>query len=874
MAAFSCCSLNCPSTFKYVRNLRKHLTLYHLDEAPAPKRTKLMSSDSRQFDFVFKCPLLSCGHIVLESLKDIINHLSEHARQSEEVSCPFKGCTRVYDKRRSLRSHFDRSHEGQSVSMLKQCTDSFQMESNTSLLLPVPASETENSQHETADSTWTDSISLEEPNSSLLYNLGDFYNQLMHSNRVPYSTVDFIIKKNLAVYKQGESSKVERIVSIMKRDGCSDELIQSIVKEVQDKDEFLLAHDTSLDHNLGSQYHRTKFIEECFPFVAPRTCILNPEERLDKQRSFQYMSVLETFKLFHENVGYRRQTNVNQFIPSPDMYQGITDGEFHKTNPFFIDNPDAVPILMYSDAACLINPLNTGKTKTHKMTGFYFTFGNIPFWNRSKCEPLQVAIYILEQDLLKFGYSAVLQPLIDDLQKLEQGVMVEGFNAPIKAGLALWIADNLGAHEFAGLSKSFSSGYICRFCTKMYRELKEGNVQPCKILDPHTYDEALTEGTGMFGVQKPCPLNVLSSFHCAGQCPPCYAHDILEGVASYDLHAYIKILITAKKSFTLDQLNRVQKTFDYTKYNKKDVPPPIVLKNKFKLSMSAGQMRVFLRYVGMFFQLLKCDSSDPVCRQIILLSEIFAYAASPRMHRLEIEDMDYDIHRYLDTAQEILGKEYLRPKHHFLAHYGDHYMHYGPLNNVSSLRYESKHRFAKDTVHKSKNFKNVTKLLAVRHQRLQSHLLHTGLFPTDLAVHGDAIHVNTVLAECDSEDTFNCAVFQLIKQFDNSAAICKSLTFRSTLYEPGLLVVISINRFSDLMTVARILKCFVSQNEPAFIVRKYDAVKTSKGFYKTYSKGSLVGLRYSDLLDYMPLIPISTGNKIMYALHHYITSFT
>jgi hypothetical protein len=887
LANFKCCFISCLSTFKHVRNLRKHLLLFHPEDSSPAKKPKRSDCTGRQFDFQFKCPHLSCGHVCLEKLNDIRNHLYHHADEGEVVTCPFRGCDKTYFKRSGIKSHFERIHIRQTVSNLEQCLPS------TKLAIPSPSASSSFCKEsaiiefpevpEVSDPVREElglENSSEEPNSSLLYNLGDFYNQLLHRSRVPYCTVDFMVNKYLSVYRQGEVKKSEHIISFLRNEGCPDEHIQKLLNEIQEKDEFLLAHDTSRENNLGSQYHRTKFIENCFPFVAPVTCVLNPDENADKHRSFQYMSIIETLRLFLANEGYKRQVNVSQHAPSEDMFQGITDGLFYKTNSFFSDNPDAIPILMYSDAACLVNPLNTGKAKAHKITGFYFTFTTIPVWNRSKVDPLQVAIYVLEVDLLRFGYSAVLKPLIDDLKKLEHGVSVEGYNIPVKAGLSLWIADNLGAHEVAGLSKCFSSGNICRTCVLTYDDLKKGRVHEfstdegaCPMLDSKAYDDALLSGDGKFGVQKQCPLNVLSSFHCAGQCPPCSAHDILEGVAAYDLHAYIKILISEKKLFTIERLNLVLSGFDFTKYNKKDIPPPIVVKNKFKISMSAGQMRVFLRYIGMILDALKCDSFDPVVQQIILLTEVFAYAVSPRLHRLEIEEWDNAIQRYLDCTQDILGKTSLRPKHHFLAHYGYNYMYYGPLNNVSSLRYESKHRFAKDTVHKAKNFKNVTKLISVRHQRLQSHLFHTGLFPIDLEVIGDAMSVHDAINECDAEDQFNIDVLQLVQLLDSSASVCKALTFRSTLYEPGLLLVMSVERFSDLMTVGRIIKCFVIGNKPGFIVRVHEAVKTSKGYYKTFRKGSLRAIRWSDLLDYMPLTPLKSSSKITYALHHYISSF-
>jgi hypothetical protein len=64
-----------------------------------------------------------------------------------------------------------------------------------------------------------------------------------------------------------------------------------------------------------------------------------------------------------------------------------------------------------------------------------------------------------------------------------------------------------------------------------------------------------------------------------------------------------------------------------------------------------------------------------------------------------------------------------------------------------------------------------------------------------------------------------------VKELDNMASFCRAITNRSTLYEPGLLVAISQSRFSDIMTVGRILKRFISQNQTAFIARQYEAVE-------------------------------------------------
>jgi len=55
----------------------------------------------------------------------------------------------------------------------------------------------------------------------------------------------------------------------------------------------------------------------------------------------------------------------------------------------------------------------------------------------------------------------------------------------------------------------------------------------------------------------------------------------------------------------------------------------------------------------------------------------------------------------------------LIPKHHFMIHYPECIRQIGPLVHVWSMRYEAKHKFFKSSL---KNFKNITKSLAKKHQ--------------------------------------------------------------------------------------------------------------------------------------------------------------
>ena len=71
--------------------------------------------------------------------------------------------------------------------------------------------------------------------------------------------------------------------------------------------------------------------------------------------------------------------------------------------------------------------------------------------------------------LKKYSYSVIYKRLVDDLLKLEEGVLID--HRRVKFGLLLYAADNLEAHQLGGFSKCFSSNSICRFCHCQYENL-------------------------------------------------------------------------------------------------------------------------------------------------------------------------------------------------------------------------------------------------------------------------------------------------------------------------------------------------------------------------------------------------------------------
>uniref|UniRef100_A0A8C2BC44 Uncharacterized protein n=1 Tax=Cyprinus carpio TaxID=7962 RepID=A0A8C2BC44_CYPCA len=95
---------------------------------------------------------------------------------------------------------------------------------------------------------------------------------------------------------------------------------------------------------------------------------------------------------------------------------------------------------------------------------------------------------------------------------------------------------------------------------------------------------------------------------------------------------------------------------------------------------------------------------------------------APKIHANQVAYLKALIEQYIDSRFSLFPTIPLKPKHHFLLHYPELILHFGPLIRLWTLRFESKHTFFKQCARKLHNFKNLNSTLAERHQLLQAYL--------------------------------------------------------------------------------------------------------------------------------------------------------
>ena len=94
---------------------------------------------------------------------------------------------------------------------------------------------------------------------------------------------------------------------------------------------------------------------------------------------------------------------------------------------------------------------------------------------------------------------------------------------------------------------------------------------------------------------------------------------------------------------------------------------------------------------------------------------LVALVCAPTISQAQINFLEVSLNEYVWTRKRIFDVN-LRPKHHFLLHYGELIRQLGPLMRLWTMRFESKHGYFKKCLRSSKNFRNLCQSLSFRHQ--------------------------------------------------------------------------------------------------------------------------------------------------------------
>ncbi|XP_059362352.1 uncharacterized protein LOC132101422 isoform X1 [Carassius carassius] len=510
-----------------------------------------------------------------------------------------------------------------------------------------------------------------------------------------------------------------------------------VVKLLSNDEEIRTKFDDYFDNlenpfsKLNTEAKRKKHFSEKWGIVEPVEVALGVRYDARRNRTtgtydqvpitdkFVYIPLLQTLKFIFTN-----QEICDHFVQPCEktgFYKDFCDGNYFRDHPLFSEKPNSLQIQIFYDDFEMANPLGS-KHGIHKVGSIYFVLRNLSPKINSALMNIHLLALFHTEDVKKYGFDLILQPLVRDLKILEcTGIEVPFSDEPVYGTIAQVTGDNLGLHSLLGYVESFSANNFCRFCLvdkqtsqTVFRDDDPRITLRNKALHDQHCNDLMVDPTlpSTFGVKRQCLFNDLQYFHVSENYAVDIMHDILEGVGQFELKLLFAYLSDNKIISKTDVCNRIY-SYNYGFVERKNRPTRINLEqNGNGIGLNAIQTFCLIRNMPLIFGDVLREGNAHY-RLLLLLLQIMNIILSPVVTDGMTVCLKHLIVDHHQLFKELYPHRRMIPKHHFMIHYPRVIRKIGPILHVWSMRFEAKHRFFKNTI---KNFKNITKSLAQKHQ--------------------------------------------------------------------------------------------------------------------------------------------------------------
>lgn len=832
---------------------------------------------------MFTCPI--CEAVVAaRSTRDIASHLFDHKNRGDTHNYPIqcKDCAVSTDFKNSktFAQHYSTFH-GELIDINSQ-VDSFD---NNELRNAIPNVEVIENEIVSNDADMQD---LNEESESLyMFKLTRFLLNLASKSSLPFKILAEIIQSFSDFIKVIENA----IVRNFDRNNMSVDCLELYEKI---KHEFQLARNSLTTVN--TDYKIKKLFNSHPKYVAPIPVEfgLRNDVRLYGGQSKNIVvknlgyvvPIGSTLKTLLSNPEFFAIVEKNTFsIQDEDQcYSKFSDGESFKNHELFSDKSKLViQIQLNNDDMGTTNPLR-GHSAIHKVGTFFFTIQNLPASYNTASVNVHLAAQYHTVDVKRYGYEAVLGPIMDDINMLEtNGILVDIPGVGIKrifATISQFSADSLALNQVFGLIESFSGDYCCAICYATKLQMSTLFFESDFVLrTKRSFEldlEELSEGDAhhVKGVKSESLLNRSVYFNIANNQSYDIMHVLLEGTLPYEVGALLYDFIERRNLLTWHQLNdRIRCLFSGLEVDKSNTPCELnAMSNQgsgISPKLSAVEMWALFRYLPLILgDLLPSHDTHWVFLQQLQMITDFAFATT-----LTETMLIHFTHLYADHMKlftKLFPNLVVKPKQHFLVHFRTMVRANGPLALTSCLKYELRNNFSKRLAHIVCNFKNIAYTLTSRNQytALYHHINGHHLRNYFVVSHKKLFH---------SLDTFPCAdMISKALGIPAESAVEKSLKVKyyGRKYSTGNIVVLS--KISHELKFGKI-DCIIWKDSTAYLlVQEMNTI----GFYTHFHAYEIESARTSayvlvnidDLLDFHPLDLVFKieSNAYFVRLRHHI----
>lgn len=816
---------NCRRKFKLYSSFKNHVHKFHI--------TKSINASVSKIPGKFCCSIDFCKES-FGLMKELSCHLKGHIREGIKIECPIDNCSAHFTVKSSFSSHLSRKHYNwadykSDAIQVPQIEEKKQEVDEPPVDVDVSDGVNTNTKVETDVVNYIKMVSV-------------FLLKMQVKHHISHSAIQDIVTS----FRDFHCYEKDHFLSYFHQQMSNLALDMEIRNKIMtfcNKDIFKIGNDPE-NGLLRSRHTREKYIKQNTNYVAPIEINLGRNAMREKQ-SMHYIPLKKSLTALFTNRSVREQFNKKKTLS--DSYDDIHDGTCYKNNELF-SLETGIELIIYQDAFEVNNVLGAAKGKD-KLVGVYYTLGNFLPSNRSKVDPIQLIILSKEKHLKQCSLEKFFQPLVSELTELYEEGFDLGYPDKIRGSLVAILGDNLGSHAIGGFCENFVADFFCRYCLVKRKDFLRGNN--CAVArSVENYNIAATKAESdkstFQGIKFHSPLNKVPSYHvCNPGLPPCLAHDLFEGIVRYDIFKFINHMCKKLKWLTYCEMNSALSNFRYKSYDSLDKPPVINFKSE-KVSGHAVQNWTLIRNLPLIMKDYLKDPSDPVWQLVLLLKNIVAHICAPSITSDQICYLEGLVEEYIEHLSS-LGVSNLRPKHHFLLHYGELIRQFGPLSKMSTLRMESKHQFFKRSVNESRNRKNHVKSAAIKHQLLQAYLLEGPLFPPQV-VFDKAECLNTNLSDNLKQDLTHCSEFT----FDDHSLISNEASVFNCNYKAGSLLVLSHR--PGYMLLGEVKSILMNKSKIFFHVALCDGVLDGNlDCYEVIQLNQSRCVGYDELADRTPL---------------------
>ncbi|XP_074645846.1 uncharacterized protein LOC141902103 [Tubulanus polymorphus] len=544
---------------------------------------------------------------------------------------------------------------------------------------------------------------------------------------------------------------------------------------------------------LRSIHNQDKYFSEVFDIVKPIGIVLGYQLRKIKFKGkFRYKRVpaigyyiplLETLTNLLNQSDVKQCVDSGPYDSANEYLHDMCDGKFVKNHPVFIANRKTLSFLAYDDDIEIVNPIGT-HTKKHKIVLFYLMLCNIPPKMRSKLPNIMLIAVAKRKDINKFDktFKKLLANFVHDINVLYNGHTLLLKTGPYRTNGALFCfsADTPASNEIGGFKEGVGGAKKpCRIC-----EIKSENLNTCfHADDSEKRDEEehlarcdyLEELDGQerkamsieYGINYRSTLLDVKGFRVTECLVMDVMHVLLEGVCPMETKLLLSRLID-DNLISLSALNSAIENFEYSFLDQKDKPQAIdkkLLNNQTsgKLGQSAQEMKI-LMFILPF--IIDIPSHNEYWKNWLRLQKIKILCLSPVISADTMTFLEILVTQHNQRFRDLYPAINITPKMHYLLHLPSQMAMFGPLRNHWCMRFEAKHAYFKQL--RWKNFKNIPKSMAVKHQRWLTYSFSSNFLKShdtvcmgsmlDINVHNHVDIMRTYLMAKDPDFTINRAM--------------------------------------------------------------------------------------------------------------------